>query len=276
MRVIDLHTHSSRSDGTDSPRQLMESAAGAGVSVLGLTDHDTTAGWAEAQRAVADTGVALVRGVEMSATFNSNSVHILGYLLRGDDPALAAHIEALRLSRRERMEAIVDDLVAAGHLDRARLEVRQETTPGRPHIADALVASGAVTDRQEAFDRFLSVGAPFYRPYLAPSMAEVIQTIHDCGGAAIWAHPMPAGRWVPTKNEIEEAIGWGLDGLEVDHRDNTDVELLEMLCRRHRILRTGSSDYHGTGKDNRLGENTTSPEVLDALTDMCDLEVVKP
>ena len=254
----------------------MEAAARAGLRAVGLTDHDTTGGWEEAAAAVSATGVALVRGIEMSATFHAHSVHVLGYLLRADAPALAEHMSALHDSRTDRMKGIVADLVAAGLLDPHLVAVPEGATPGRPHIADALVASGTVATRQEAFDRFLTVGAAYYRPYVAPDMERVIETIHACGGAAIWAHPTSRTRTRPTEAEIEEAIALGLDGLEVDHRDNEDPEELAVLCRQHSILRTGSSDYHGTGKNNRLGEHTTSPEVLDALIDTCDLEVVEP
>lgn len=272
--MIDLHTHTHKSDGTDSPTGLMEKARQHGLSVVAVTDHDTTAGWDEAAQSA--SGIQLVRGIEMSTTFYGKSTHLLGYLLDPGAPRLLDHIAAMSTSRQDRIYAMVDAMAADSLIDRQALHdvTPPGATPGRPHIADALIARGIVTTRQEAFDSYLGPESPYYRPYYSPQLADAISIIHDAGGVAILAHPQ--GRYNRDRDMLEEAISYGLDGMEVFHRDNSDIPLLVDICEHHQMLQTGGSDYHGTGKINRLGENTTKPAVLDQIIERGTLEVVCP
>lgn len=264
---IDLHVHSSASDGTEPPGQVVASAAAAGLDVVALTDHDTTAGWAEAGDAARRTGLALVPGTEVSALSRDVSVHLLSYLQDPEHPALAGVIARTREARLHRGQAIVERLGADLPITWADVVAQQApgTVVGRPHIADALVALGIVADRSAAFADLLSARGGYYVPYYAPEAAEAVEAIRASGGVPVFAHPGADGRGriVPDR-VIAELAEAGLAGLEVHHRDHTPEQRarLAALAERLGLLVTGSSDYHGTGKENLLGENTTAPEVL--------------
>ena len=271
MTVIDLHAHSSASDGTDTPADLVAAASRAGVDTLALTDHDTVQGWSQAARAAASHGVTLVRGVEVSARWRGVSVHVLGYLPDPSHPELAAELERTRTSRLTRMDRMVALMSEAGlpvDIDRVRAELTPGATLGRPHLADALVREGVVDDRDEAFARYLHSEGPFYIAHYAPEAARAVEVVRAAGGVAVLAHPRARlrGRVLPT-SAIHDLVDAGLAGLEVDHRDNApdDRDLLRELARDRGVLVTGSSDYHGSGKANRLAEHTTALAVLDAL-----------
>lgn len=278
---IDPHTHSTASDGTSTPAELMAEAAAAGLTMLGLTDHDTVAGWAEAATQTSDTGVELLRGMEVSASHHGISVHILAYLFDPADPRMVEHMNRVRTSRVDRARQIVEKLGREVPITWADVEAQAAdgATIGRPHIADALVAVGAVTDRSEAFEHWLNTRGPYYVPYYAPEAAVAVEWITAAGGRAVFAHPMASarGRIVPIEafDELAEA---GLFGVEIDHRDNPPAAIasLKATAKRLDLARFGSSDYHGSGKPNRLGENTTSPTVIEALTRSCLLEVIRP
>lgn len=267
---IDLHTHSAASDGTDSPAALVAAAAGAGLDVVALTDHDTTAGWAEAADAATRHGVRLVRGTEVSARSAGISVHLLSYLQDPDDPALLDELERSRRSRVHRAEAMVELLAAdvaitwQDVLDHSADAV----VVGRPHIADALVANGVVPDRSAAFAHLLRSDGPYHVPHYAPSAVTAVRAIRAAGGVPVFAHPGAdaRGRVVPDA-VFDELADAGLAGLEVHHRDHSpaQVERLTGVAQRLGLLVTGSSDYHGSGKVNRLGENLTEPHVLAAI-----------
>jgi len=264
---IDLHTHSSVSDGTESPGELVASAAAAGLDVVALTDHDTTAGWAEASDAARRLGVALVPGTEVSALSRGVSVHLLSYLQDPADPALADVIAQTRDARLHRGRAIVERLSEDLPItwDDVLAQQQPGTVVGRPHIADALVALGVVPDRTAAFADLLSARGRYYVPYYAPEAVEAVEAVLASGGVPVFAHPGADGRGrVVPDSAIEELAEAGLAGLEVHHRDHTPEQRarLSALADRLGLLVTGSSDYHGTGKDNVLGENTTTPEVL--------------
>ncbi|WP_169166228.1 PHP domain-containing protein [Cellulomonas taurus] len=264
---IDLHTHSNVSDGTESPAVLMASAAAAGLDVVALTDHDTTAGWAEAAAAVPGTGVALVRGTEVSALVGGVSVHLLSYLHDPEHPELAGMIARTRDARQHRGRAIVELLAEDYPISWADVAAVQQpgTVVGRPHIADALVALGIVPDRTAAFDTLLSARAGYYVPYYAPDAVDVVRAIRAAGGVPVFAHPGADGRGrVVADRVIEELVDGGLFALEVRHRDHDDAQRarLTALADRLGVAVTGSSDYHGAGKPNRLGENLTAPDVL--------------
>lgn len=279
--LIDLHTHSYASDGTDSPGDVVRAAARAGLDVVALTDHDTTRGWAEAADAVAEAGVALVRGIEVScSTSRGVSVHLLGYLQDPEHATLADETEAARASRQDRARELVERVGRDYPLtwEDVLEQLGPEATVGRPHIADALVARGHVPDRAAAFAGMLASRSPYYVPYRAPDVVAMVRAIRTAGGIPVLAHPFAAarGRVVPTR-VIEDMTEAGLAGLEVDHRDHTaqDRERLRTLAQRLGLFVTGSSDFHGTGKPNRLGENVTAPAVFEQIEAQGALPVVR-
>lgn len=279
--AVDLHTHSSLSDGTERPAVLMAAAAAAGLDVVALTDHDTWDGWEEAAAAVERTGVALVRGAEISTSAGGISVHLLSYL---HDPAargLGTAVARARDSRLGRARRMVERLALDFEVTWAEVEALLEPggTVGRPHIADALVARGYVTDRSAAFTEILHAEGPYYVRYDAPDAAAAVELVRRAGGVPVMAHPRAGARGRVVEDVvIEEMAAAGLAGLEVDHRDHDDgarAQLLD-LASSLGLFVTGSSDYHGTGKPNRLGEHLTDPAVLEQIEAEGYLPVVRP
>lgn len=269
--VIDLHTHSNASDGTQSPTELVEAAVAAGVDVLAITDHDTVAGWPEATEAARRVGLTLVRGIEISCTFGAAGIHLLGYLTDPDDPDLSAELAHARTSRSTRLERMVERMAADGipitH-DEVLAQVADGGTPGRPHIADALIANGTIGHRDEAFTEWLTDDSPYYVGHYSPGPVRAVELIRAAGGVSVIAHPFTRTRTDTVTDEIVEAMcAAGLTGLEAHHRDHgpEQVEQCRRLADRLGLVLTGSSDYHGAGKRNRLAENTTTPEVLAAI-----------
>jgi predicted metal-dependent phosphoesterase TrpH len=263
----DLHSHSTVSDGTQAPHEVVAAAREAGLDVLALTDHDSTAGWDAAGRAARELGVRFVPGMELSCGTDGISVHLLSYLHDPDDEHLRAEVDAARRSRWHRAERMVELLGRDVDLTWTDVEqhVAEGATVGRPHIADALVARGMVSDREEAFAGLLSSRGRYYVRHYAPDPVEAVRLVVAAGGVPVMAHPLARRRGRVVSDEVIEAMAdAGLAGLEVHHRDNDEAgraHLLE-LARRLDLLVTGSSDYHGAGKPNRLGENTTDDEVL--------------
>ncbi|MDD1476970.1 PHP domain-containing protein [Arthrobacter sp. H16F315] len=265
---IDLHAHSNVSDGTQAPAAVMASAAEAGLDVVALTDHDSTGGWAEAGAAALAYGVALVPGMEISCrTPEGISVHLLCYL---HDPAHAGLLEEItkakdaRFTRAERMVSLLAEDYPLSWDDVIH-HVAPGATMGRPHIADALVAAGVVADRTEAFESILTSRSRYFVQHYAPDPAAAVELVRDAGGVPVFAHPVASARGrIVGERVYREMIDAGLAGLEIDHRDNPEEgrAFLRKLADRHGLLVTGSSDYHGSGKPNRLGENLTAPEVL--------------
>ncbi|MBO1752741.1 PHP domain-containing protein [Actinotalea sp. BY-33] len=278
---IDLHTHSTVSDGTDTPAQVVEAAARAGLDVLALTDHDTTAGWAEAAAAVPEHGVALVRGEEISCRAAGTSVHLLSYLHDPADSPLLAEAERTRTARLERARHIVARIAVDHEITWADVEAQTAdgTTVGRPHIADALVARGHVADRSAAFAGILAADSPYYVPHHAPDAVLAVELVRSAGGVPVLAHPGARARGSVVPDDVVAAMAEaGLVGIEVGHRDHdlADRARLSALADRLGLLVTGSSDYHGQGKPNLLGENTTSPEVLARIEELGRIAVVRP
>jgi hypothetical protein len=264
---IDLHTHSYVSDGTQSPGDVVVSAAQAGLDVVALTDHDTTAGWDEASAAAVREGIGLVRGIEISCASNGISVHLLSYLHDPADAALLAELERSRSSRHTRAERIVRKLSADVPItyDEVLETAAPGATVGRPHIADALVAKGVVASRDDAFADYLYTGSPYHASHYAPDPVTAVRLVNAAGGVAVMAHPFAGRRGRLVDDQVIEAMAAaGLAGLEAHHRDHTpaDVAHAEEMARRLGLFVTGSSDYHGAGKVNVLGENTTVPAVL--------------
>ncbi len=270
---IDLHTHSRISDGTDSPAELVAKARDAKLDVVALTDHDTFAGLDEAVAEGERLDVEVIRGMELSCARRGSSVHLLAYGVDPDHPALAAEMVRVRGGRTDRLLPVLAKLAELGvpvTEAQVRAQVGGSPSVGRPHIADALVAAGHVSDRTEAFDRFLADGGPAHVPRYAIDIAKGIDLVHAAGGVAVLAHPWGRGREHILPVDLLESLAQDhrLDGLEVDHQDH-DADArhrLRRLSARLDLLVTGSSDYHGTGKvDHDLGCNTTDPAVYTEL-----------
>ena len=274
--LIDLHTHTNASDGTDSPTQLIDKAINRGINILALTDHDTTRGWDEAKSALlnhpSQTEMKLVLGSEISCQDdNGISIHMLGLLFDPDHQPLFEVLERTRENRHSRMERIIARLNEAGidiTIDEVNAQRKGDATLGRPHLADALVARGHVASRDEAFAALLHNKSKFYINHYSPSPVETIKLIKAAGGVAIIAHPLASQRGRTISMDLfESLIAAGLDGIEVDHRDHSENEKSELLrfAIENELIVTGSSDYHGTGKLNQLAEYTTHPRQWEAL-----------
>jgi len=268
--LIDLHTHSSASDGTERPADLVRAAAAAGLDVVALTDHDTTRGWSEASEAL-PSGVRLVRGAEISSVYDGISLHLLAYLFDPSHAELAAEMSMALDDRVPRAKAIVAKLADAGYPVTWELvldQLQDGATVGRPHIADTLVAAGVVADRDQAFSTLLHDDGPFFVGHYYVDAVRAVELVRAAGGVPVFAHPAAATRGTTVGDAAIRAMAAaGLAGLEVDHRDNApaDRERLRALAGELGLLVTGASDYHGSGKDNRLGEHTTDPAVLEEL-----------
>lgn len=267
---IDLHTHSSVSDGTETPTQLIRAAVVAGLGTVALTDHDSTAGWQEAFGAAAGTGLTVIPGMELSTNYGPASVHLLAYLFNPLDGGIIAETARIREGRLNRAERIVEKIGQDYDLtwDDVLAESSDGTTLGRPHIADALVRKGIVANRTAAFESILHWRGAYYEKYYAPSPIEGVRMIVRAGGVPALAHPATHGKYRPMDDAyIATLADEGLFGLEVGHRDNTDEGKVRLiaLAKKLGLEVTGASDYHGEGKPNRLGENTTAPEVLERL-----------
>ena len=277
--LIDLHAHSTVSDGTDSPAGLVAAAAAAGVGVLAITDHDTTAGWDEAAAAL-PAGMRLVRGAEFSCTSPCGregerevSVHLLGYLFDPAHPAIVAEQERLRGERHARLVGMTEKMAAAGYpvdVDTVFAHLPEGASAGRPHLARALVSAGVVGSVDEAFAQLLRTGSPYYVPKVDTPVRAAVEMVTAAGGVAVIAHALARRRGrVLEPSVIVELAAAGLGGVEVDHPDHgpEDRALLRDLAARHGLLTTGSSDYHGTNKTTPIAAETTAPDMLDALAE---------
>src|SRR5690242_7034026 len=269
---IDLHTHSTASDGTLPPAELMAAAAAAGLDVVAITDHDTTSGWAPAVAAL-PAGLTLVPGAELSCRWfgvePAIPLHLLAYLFDPAEPRLAADLARLRSDREQRAERIVELLRADG-VDITWPEVSGYAaggSVGRPHIAQALIRAGLVDTANEAFaSRWL--GARYFVPKADLDVFEAVRAVRAAGGVTVFAHPNATvrGRIVPDKLIVDLAEA-GLFGLEADHEDHTVAQRAHVraLAEELGLVVTGSSDFHGTHKTVRLGAFTTAPEAYEKI-----------
>jgi predicted metal-dependent phosphoesterase TrpH len=276
--LIDLHTHSTASDGTDSPGELVAAAHRAGVDVLAITDHDTTGGWAEAAAAL-PPGMRLVRGAEFSCVSPTGraerpvSVHLLGYLFDPTHEAIVAEQARLRDERVTRLARITEKMAADGYpvdVESVFELVPDGTSAGRPHLARALVRAGVVDSVNNAFATLLHNGSPYYVPKADTPVERAIAMVRAAGGVAVFAHPLARRRGrVVEPSVIVDLAAIGLGGVEVDHPDHApaDRELLRELAAEHGLVTTGSSDYHGTNKTTPVGAERTAPDALDALVE---------
>ena len=269
--MIDLHTHTNFSDGTDTPTELINKALASGITTLAITDHDSISGWDEAISALRP-GLSLVPGAEISCqTTDGISVHVLGLLFDHKHVELMNTLSKTRENRHSRMEKIIARINEAG-IDISMADVLEQlsdgATLGRPHLADALVKKGVVASREEAFTQMLHNNSKYYVSHYSPSPEVAIKLIKEAGGVAVIAHPMASHRGrVISSETFGSIINSGLDGIEVDHRDHTPDEKRELinLAKEFDLVMTGSSDYHGNGKLNMLGEYTTHPKQWEKL-----------
>src|SRR4051812_20039195 len=274
--MIDLHAHTTASDGSDTPTELVGNAVAAGLHTLAITDHDTTGGWQEAAAAVTrlDVPFTLIRGTEFSCIYDDGderiSLHLLGYLFDPEAEALKAERARLRESRLGRGEAIVDALAAAGYPISWQqvIDIAGGGAVGRPHIGQALVQAGVVDSVTDAFAHLLSSSSPYYVPKLEMPVDVAITLIRQAGGVPVIAHPWARRRGqILDEAALRSLVEPGLLGIEVDHLDHApdDRARLAELADELGLLSTGSSDYHGTRKKVGLGSDTTSPDSLDRL-----------
>lgn len=281
VKRIDPHTHSAYSDGTDTPAQLLAAAARAGLDAIALTDHDTTDGWDEACAAVSATGVSLIRGAEISCSASGISVHLLAYLFDPANPGLLDVFRRTRQDRETRARRIVDNLSADYPISwEDVLDFAPEGGPvGRPHIADALVRAGCFPDRGAAFVHALHPSGPYYVHHWAPDPVEAVRLVLKAGGVPVLAHPRARGRSrLLPEAVIGDMADAGLFGIERDHRDHgpQDRADVERIGGELGLALFGSSDYHGSGKPNRIGENTTDPATIAEVVKRGYIGVVEP
>jgi predicted metal-dependent phosphoesterase TrpH len=275
--LIDLHVHSNASDGTDDPAEVMRRAASAGLGVVALTDHDTEAGIAAA-RAALPGELTLVPGMELSCELGGRSVHLLGYLFDPDDPELAGEAARIRDDRTYRARAMTERLAALGTgvTWEQVTAIAGDSVVGRPHLARALVAAGAIGSTADAFtaDWIGDGGRAFVGRY-APGLARAAGLIRSAGGVAVLAHPRSPGYEIPYQ-AIEELARAGLDGVEVFHFDHDAAARTRLagLAAAHDLIMTGGSDDHGryqpggTGAGvgaGGLGGETTPPGEYERL-----------
>lgn len=268
---IDLHAHSTASDGTDTPAELVCNAAGAGLDVVALTDHDTVAGYREAIAALPQ-GLTLVTGAELSCRLDGIGMHMLAYLFDPEEPELFRERELVRDDRTPRAQAMIGKLQGLG-VDITWEQVARiagEGSVGRPHIAAALVELGVVRTVSDAFTAdWLADGGRAYAEKHELDPFDAIRLVKAAGGVTVFAHPaaVKRGTCVP-ESAIAALASAGLDGIEVDHMDHDDATRARLrgLAADLGLLTTGSSDYHGSRKTCRLGEYTTDPEIYGEIT----------
>lgn len=276
MPGYDLHSHTLMSDGTTTIEENVAAAVALGLEGLGVTDHDTTEPFERAFAAAEGTGLEIIPGTEFSAEQDGSSVHVLGYWISADDEPLQAEMDRLRNERFRRAEEIVAKFNGLGiDVSFARVqELAGEAPIGRPHIAKAVIETGAVSDMQEVFDRYLADGGPANVPKYAVDPVRAVELIRGAGGVAVLAHPAlysARSRDDGTRgieDEVIEAMtAAGMAGIEAHHPAHTDEERRRYadLARALGLVVTAGSDFHGEAKDLRLGEVTTSRDDVETL-----------
>jgi len=259
-RAVDLHTHSTASDGRLTPKQLMQLASAVGLDAIGLTDHDTTAGLAEAEAEAERLGLVVVPGVELSASYHGREAHMLGYFIDREDEAFQERLATFVRQRSERIDQMIDRLAAIGiRVDREAVVAKAlGGTVGRPHLAWTLIEMGVVTDVSEAFDQYLATGRPAYvpRPYLSPE--EAITLIRSAGGAPVLAHPWSTGDPATLVARLKPV---GLAGMEVWYGEYAPEqrEALRQIALANDVIPSGGSDFHV--EDFKPGRDLGKPPV---------------
>jgi len=264
--VIDLHTHTTASDGRTAPAALVHAAAAAGIDTLAVTDHDTIGGLAEADQAARAARVRFVPGIEITAVHDGRDVHVLGYFVDAGARELLTFLEAQRADRTRRMGEILtklDELGVSIDADglRARASADAAKAVGRPMVADALVAAGHARDISDAFDRYLAAGRPAFVERRGATPAEVIAIISRAGGLSSLAHPGQSG----VDALVSELAAAGLTALEIYHPDHDEgtVDRYREMAARYGLLVTGGSDYHGPGSGREAAFGRSGLPALD-------------
>lgn len=268
--MIDLHLHSTASDGLLSPELLVARAAAAGLTTISITDHDTIAGLSEAGSAAASLGLRLVAGIEITAVESGRDVHILGYFVDAASDVMAVFLHHQRLDRMRRVQEMGERLRSLGvpvDVDALMAQANEgKRSIGRPAIADALVGAGHASDRNDAFARLLGRGQPAFVPRRGAAGGEVIHVIHTAGGVASLAHPGV----LADDSLIPRLVDAGLDALEVWHSDHSpeDRSRYHAMAARFGLARSGGSDFHGDGVHRacELGVVALPPEEFEILT----------
>ena len=271
MSGFDLHTHSTFSDGTTTPEHNVELAVERGLEGIGVTDHDTTAPFERARAAADGTGLEVVLGTEFSAEHEGRSVHVLGFWIDPGYVPLSDELDRLRDERTDRARRIVERFVELGiAIGFERVEQIADGAPiGRPHIAQAVVESGACADNREVFDRYLADGGPAYVEKHAVDPIRAVELLVAAGGVTVLAHPGLYGDGDVGLDEavIEAMAAVGLAGIEADHPDHVDAQQARYrdVARGLGLEITAGSDYHGEAKSNELGSVTTPRDVVERL-----------
>lgn len=282
MSRIDFHLHTTHSDGSCTPTEVIALAADAGVTALAITDHDITTGIPEATAAGKERGIEIIPGIEISSLLGGSELHMLGYFLEYQDARLSERLSGLRESRHRRNPQIIERLQAAG-IDITYDEVRTlagTDAVGRPHIARVLMEKGVVSSAKEAFDQWLADGRPAYVPRELPTPAEAIRWIKEAKGLAVLAHPT----WVKTTEGtladlVRTLKADGLDGVEVHYSTHTVRQTRDYLALANQqgLLVTGGSDFHGLTKpDIAVGIGKGSLHVPDSLLDKMKNAAAQP
>ena len=247
--MIELHSHTTCSDGSLTPSELVQRAYQRGVKALAITDHDTMAGWDEAIAAAAPLNIEIVPGLELSTVYNGRSLHILGFY--PNTQKLQKPLQNRVEGRQRRARKMADKLAALGY-PITLPDLSGAMAPGRPHIARALKQAGHVSSHEEAFERFLKDDGPAYVPYEKFTAQAGIQLLLSCGAVPVWAHPF-IFRGGSVESVLPELLAAGLMGIEVYHPTHSpsDVRKLEKYCQKYNLLMTGGSDYHGPQKEKR-------------------------
>lgn len=252
--MLELHCHTTFSDGTLTPTQLVQEALRVGVRALAITDHDTVGGWDEAFLAAQDHDLEIVPGLELSTVHHGRSLHILGFYPNAEKllPPLSDRTDG----RKRRAEGMITKLAELGYPIEPP-KMGEGMAPGRPHIAYAMVKAGYVKNSQEAFERFLGEDGPAYVHYEKFSIQEGITLLRNSGAVPVWAHPF-LFRGGEVEETLKELVEAGLMGVEVYHPNHTrsQTEHLKKLCQHHGLLMTGGSDYHGPGMDGKTMERS--------------------
>lgn len=265
---VDLHAHTTASDGTVSPSELVVLAAERGVRVLAVTDHDTVDGVAAAREAGTASGVTVIPGVELSTTERGVEVHVLGYGLNQDDLSLRARLGELARSRVRRISAMIERLHAAGYpVDQEQIMSQADVgSIGRPHVARALIDIGAASSIDDAFQRFLKPGGPGWVPREPFTPEQAVGLLVRHGGLPVLAHPWSTGN---IRSILERLIPRGLRGMEVSYGEYDDERrsALRAIANEHGLIATGGSDYHGPNfrAGRELGTAPVSMEIFDDL-----------
>lgn len=274
--MIDLHVHTSMSDGTYSPAEVVEMARKKGLRAIAITDHDTVAGVEPARRAAVDSGVEIVPGVEMSTEWPRGIMHILGYFIDVEHAPLLEALEYLRAGRMDRIPRIVEKLRDCDVVISAD-EVQREAVggaPGRPHVAEIMVRQGYVRTIQEAFDRYLRKGAPAFVDKRKTSPRRAIRLIVEAGGLAVLAHPYSLESDADAELEgiLQELMEYGLRGIEAYYPRHTEPQARRYLnlAKKLNLAITGGTDFHGATKPEielgRIpGHNPLPYSILDNL-----------